>query len=128
MFISINEILEDRIEDKKEIIFNSVFEGVDTDTMKKCDIIAISHIGRRLIKALPAYFVDDTKEEIIVDDPNRTLIENSSNKIKLSKDPSKNCPWHIHEINGYKFTMITVELPEYRLAGYPKYWDSDNWL
>ena len=128
MFISIEKILGN-ISDKDEIIFESNFRGVETSNMVDCDIIAISHAGRRLLKALPAYYTDDTKKEIIVYDPRRSFKENITNKIALTPSPKfKNESWHIHEIDGCKFTMVTVNILSVRRRTGLKYWPKDNWL
>ena len=128
MFISIEKIIKDVFR-KKEIIDTSNFVGVETDKIGDCDIIVISHFGYRLFKALPAYYTDDTKKEIIVNDPRRTFRENIENKIELvSCKYNKTKFLNVHEIDGYKFTMITVNILEVRSSTGLKYWPKDNWL
>lgn len=124
MIIPIEKILDDKISDKKEIIAESTVPYVDTEEMDICDIFAISHIGRRLIRVLPAYYVDDTKKEIIVNDSMRGFKENYSNRITINSHPTIN---NVHEIDGYKFTMVTINTAEDRRSGH-KYYSRDNWL
>ena len=117
MFIRTNEIFTEKY--NLDVVTNSIwFDGVETIDMKGCDVIALIHRGREIIFALPAYYTDKSKTEIIIDDHSRNLKRNFMNKITVN---------NIHTIKGHKFTCVTLNLPEDR-RNHGKYYSRDNWL
>lgn len=127
MFIKTNDIFTESR--NSDVVFNSgLFDGVETDDFLDCDVIALIHRGREVIRALPAYYTNDTKQQIVVEDPRRNLRDNMLNTIQLVKKPGTTESWHIHTINGVKFTCVTINTGEDRATLGVKYYPRDNWL
>ena len=127
MFINVNDIFNHPY--NVDVVFNSgLFDGVETDDFQSCDMIALIHRGREIIRALPAYYTNDTKQQIVVEDPKRNLRDNMLNTIQLVRKPGTVEPWHVHIINGMKFTCVTLNTRDDRAMLGTKYYHRDNWL
>ena len=127
MIIPLNKILRQDAEHPNrchDVIENSIqyFEdgGVETKDpiLDNADIIVLIQAQRTIFRAVPGYFVYSGR--IIVNDHRRSFIDNVKNEIAVD-----GC---IHEIDGYKFTMITINSPkEQAITGF-RYYHSANWL
>ena len=127
MFINVNEIFNHPY--NVDVVINSgLFDGVNTDDFLDCDMIALIHRGREVIRALPAFYANETKQQIVVEDPRRNLRDNMTNTIRLVNRPGTNELWHVHTVKGVKFTCVTINTREDKAAFGTKYYHRDNWL
>lgn len=122
MFISLGEILGDKCKDVIENSYDNIPDGIETQDPKLegAHVIVFIQAGRTLFRVVPGFFTDITNSKIVLNDPRRTFIQNSTNIIEVGNN--------IHEINGYKFTMATINTPEeWSITGH-KYYHRANWL
>ena len=82
------------------------------------DILALVYDNGGIIDSLAGYFTRTMEDEIIVDDPDRTLGQNACNKIRVS---------NIHNVDGVKFTCITLNTDTEIKSLNTKYVCRDTW-
>lgn len=117
MKICMSEIFN--IPENSDVLDNSLFiNTIDTDKIGDCDVIALVNKGREIVKVYPAFFVSLSKpSKIMVSDARDTIVA-GTNLIEVK---------NIHEINGFKFTCVTLNNPRYAEI-YGKYYRKDTWL
>lgn len=125
MFIDLEEVLPR--EQFKDVLDKSLsyFEdgGIETydPELKDADIIVLVRSGRTLFRAVPGYFTNSDETFMVLNDLHRSFIQNVKNIISVYKDD-------IHEIYGYKFTMVAINPTVSRNISGHKYYNKACWL
>lgn len=105
---------------KDEIRTKSQFSGLDSYNYRDCDLIALTHTGLDIRHSYKAFYTDESKSKIVIDD-GRNLGLILKNKIFVrDKD--------IHEINGKRFVMVKVNDDLDNLLIFGKYYPITDWL
>lgn len=125
MFIDLEDILPEDV--CKDVIEKSLpyFDegGIETQDpeLNDADVIVIVRSGRTLFRTVPGFFTNELETCIVLNDPHRSFIQNVRNAIQINRSD-------IHEINGYKFTMVAINPTTVRNITGNKYYSEASWL